>query len=211
MAELKKAVKKTLDMSNVKDRGPFNPKHVESGGYVAKITAVYASESKSGNEMWVFAFQPTDKRDAVYPYYCLLDPDNLWKIRNVAEAAGIAVPKKRIALDPNKLVGKTVGIELEDDEYDGKMKSVITQVMPQDQIDGDDDAEDEPEEDLDDDEEEEEPPAKATKRKAAGSRVKGSTTTPAKRKRKPELEPEEDDDEEDVDDEDLDELDVEDL
>lgn len=204
MAELRKAVKKTLDMSNVKDRGPFNPKHIEAGEYRAKITAVHASESKSGNEMWVFAFQPTDKRDAVYPYYCLLDPDSLWKIRNVAEAAGIAVPKKRISLDPNKLVGKEVGIELEDDEYDGKMKSVIANIFPPDQVDGD--AEDE----VDDEEEEEEPPAKATKRKAAGTRVKDSTTTPTRRKRKPEPEPEEDEEEE-VDDEDLDELDVEDL
>lgn len=205
MAELRRAVKKTLDMSNVKDRGPFNPKHIEAGEYRAKITAVHASESKSGNEMWVFAFQPTDKRDAVYPYYCLLDPDSLWKIRNVAEAAGIAVPKKRISLDPNKLVGKEVGIELEDDEYDGKMKSVIANIFPPDQVDGD--AEDEEEVDDEEEEEEEEPPAKATKRKAAGTRVKGSTTTP--RKRKPEPEPEED--EAEVDDEDLDELDVEDL
>lgn len=206
MAELKKAVKKTLDMSNVKDRGPFNPKHIEAGEYVAKVTAVYASESKSGNEMWVFAFQPTDKRDAVYPYYCLLDPDNLWKIRNVAEAAGIAVPKKRIALDPNKLVGKTVGIELEDDEYDGKMKSVIANIFKPEDVAGEEDEEEPDDEDTEDDEEEEPEPPKRRTRKAAPAKA-----APAKRtRRKPEPEPEEDDDE-DVDDEDLDELDVEDL
>lgn len=203
MADLKPAKKKTLDMTNVKERGPFNPVQVDAGDYRAKITAVYDTESKkSGEDMWVFSFQLNERRAAVYPYYCLLNPDNLWKIRNLCEAAGIAVPKKRLVLDPNKLVGKEVGVTLEDDEYDGKMKSVIQAIFPANELEDDDvsptdDADDDEDETADDveDDEEEEPPARKSKARKA---------KPSKKAAEPE-------DDEDVDEDDLEELDVDEL
>src|SRR3546814_15097473 len=65
-------------------------------------------------------------RRAVYPVYCVLDPKSLWKLRDVLVACGEKVPKKRLAIKGDVILNKEVGIFLEDDEYEGKPKSVIT-------------------------------------------------------------------------------------
>lgn len=136
-----KATAQILDFTNVKDRGDYNPVHVEPGEYLMKISAVVDSESKQGNAMWVFALShvappvPTAAR-ATYPFYCVLDAKSLWKVRGLAISAGYNVPKSRFSLDPNKLVGRVVGVIVEDDEYEGKVRSKIAQVMPPDEVDG---------------------------------------------------------------------------
>lgn len=184
--EMRKARKKTADMTNVKDRGPFNPKHMAEGDYTAKIVAVYEQRNKDDTkDMWVIAFQLQDRRDVVYPYYCTWDDNQLWKIRNVFEACGVSVPKKRVALDPARIENKLVGITLEDDEYQGKPKSVIGAVMSlKDMEDGPDSDDVDDDDDIEEEEEETPPPAKKRRKKA------------------PEPEPEEDDEDEEDDDED---------
>lgn len=215
MAELKKAAKAVIDFTNVRERGPFNPKHIEAGDYLAKVTAVYDTPTKDKAEpQWSFALQLVDNASIVYPYRCKLDADNAWKIRNLLEAAGKSVPKKRVAVDPNVVVGSIVGLTLEDDEYNGKMKSNINAIFSAKDFAGDDeDAEDDVEEEIEEEDEEPEPP----KRKAPVKKAAATTTRKAPVKKKPEPEPEEE--EEDVDDvddiavsdEDMDELEIEDL
>lgn len=152
------AKKKSLDMSKVKDRGDFNPRNVDEGDYKAKIVKVADHESDAGNDGWVFTIK-LDKKSGSYPYYCMFTPESLWKIRNLMVAAGKKVPKKRVQVDPNSVVGKAIGVTMEDDEYDDKLKSIIVNVFPVDELDGDVDDDDEEEEDEDvqeDDEDEEE-------------------------------------------------------
>lgn len=164
------ATPKKMDFSKVKDGGGFRKKRMPEGDYVAKITKVEDAKSKAGNEQWVFSIQLKDHPSCVYPYYCGHDPDQLWKSRNLAIAAGLNVPKKRVNFDPNKLVNKLVGVTLEDDEYDGREQSTIAGFLPVSEVaDADEDADEddeEVEEEVDEDEEEEEPP-KAKKGKKA--------------------------------------------
>ena len=150
------AAKMTLDFSQVKDGGAFSPKHKEEGEYLGTFVSFEDTKSKNNNPMWVFGIQLKTDRRAVYPVYCVLNPDSLWKLRQVLLAAGFKVPKKRLTIDGNRLVGKDVGIFLEDDEYEGKKKSVISSFFPAEEYSGpdagdssDDDDEDEelPEED----------------------------------------------------------------
>lgn len=115
---------RALDFTNVQDR-LFNPKHVPAGDYKAKVTKVDEAKSKADNPMWVFTVVPYAYKDAAFPVYCVLDEKNLWKLRQLGTAAGLKMPKKRLNVDPNKIVGRDIGITLEDDEYEGKMKSVI--------------------------------------------------------------------------------------
>lgn len=122
---------KTVDMSGVKDRGAFNPKRVAEGDYAAVITKVEDAKVKDSDEfMYVFTIKPKKYSQYSYPYRCKLTENQLWKLRNIMVAAGINVPKKRMKLDPNKAVGKSIGITLEDDEYEGKPKSEISAVFP---------------------------------------------------------------------------------
>lgn len=146
MAEAKKATRRVLDFTNVKDKGNFNPKHVPAGDYRAKIVSVEETESSKGNEMWIFGIQLTSMVSAVYPERIVLNENSLWKLRNLLAACGMNVPKKKVAVDPNKVVGKEIGISLEDDEYEGKMKSVISGVFSAEEL-----TDDEPTDEDDDD------------------------------------------------------------
>lgn len=143
--------KQVLDFTNVKESSGINPKHRPAGDYRVKISKVTEETSKKGNLQWVFVMVPTDMQSAAYPYYCQLEENTLWKVRNLLIAAGIDVPKKKVNVDPNKLVGREIGVTLDDDEYEGKLKSVITAVFPASDLDDEDDASsDETEDEADD-------------------------------------------------------------
>ena len=122
---------KAVDFSGVKDRGNFNPKHIAEGDYAATVVKVEDSESKKDQSFqYVFTIKVDKFSQNSYPYYCKLQENQLWKLRNIAVAAGLNVPKKRMKFDPNKVVGKKIGVTMADDEYDGKVKSVIDAVFP---------------------------------------------------------------------------------
>ena len=152
----KKAAPKIVDFSNVKERGNYNPKHVNPGDFKGKVTAVTDEPARDGTDMWTFTIETPAIPRATYPYYCKLAENQFFKLKALFEAAGTAVGKRRVKVDPNRLIGKEIGFALEDDEYEGRLKSVIVEVFPASEVDdtdGDDDAEDE---DLEPDEDEEE-------------------------------------------------------
>lgn len=193
------ASKRKLDFRGVKDRSGFRIKHFPEGDYKGKIVDVADHESDNG-EGWVYTIQV---KNAKFPYYVMTyDKRQLWKVRNVFVAAGMNVPKKMLAVDPNKVVGKFVGVTLEDDEYEGRLRSVIGDLIPVSDLvdvdddfdeDGDEEVEDEDIQEEEEDEEEEKPKAKEKKK----------ATKKAK--------PVDDDEDEEVDDEELEELEVEEL
>lgn len=144
-----------LDFTDVKEGGAsFNKKRVPMGDYLAKITAVKDAPTKESQEpQWLYSIELVDKyTDRKFPYYCKLQANQLWKLRNLFLAAGITIPKKKVKLDPKRVVGKLIGITLEDDEYDGKMQSNISQTFPASEL---DDAEDAADDDLGEEDEEE--------------------------------------------------------
>jgi len=205
MADTATPLKAVLDFTNVKENSGINPKHRPAGDYRVKIAKVIANKSNAGNNQWVFTLVPTDMLSAAYPYYCTLNPDSLWKVRNLLIACGIDVPKKKLNVDPTRLVGKEIGVTLDDDEYEGKMKSVITAVFPSSDLDDESvpaQDEDEPEvEDEPEDEPEAEPEVEAEPEPAA----KPAAKRRAAAKPTPQAEPD------GVEEDELDELGLEDL
>jgi hypothetical protein len=156
----KKVAARTLDFSNVKESSGINPKHVEDGDYLAKVIEVRDDPAKDGEAMWLFIFKLADNTTATYPYYCKLVDNQLWKLRNLFIAAGVDLPKRAVKIDPNKVVGKEVGLVLEGEEYEGKMKSVISAIIPKSDLAEYAAGADEDDDDEDDDEEEEVVPVK---------------------------------------------------
>lgn len=185
---------KIIDMTNVKEGGrSFNKKRVPEGDYLARVTKVEDTEVKSGDNkgdfQWLFSIS-LEKSTGIYPYYCKLQENQLWKVRNLLIAAGINVPKKKLKLDPERLVGKLIAVSMEDDEYDGKLQSTIAAIFPVAEMNGgsDDDAsvDDDDDEDEDEDDTEPEPEPEPVKKK---------------RKKASEPEPEEEEEEEEEEDE----------
>lgn len=167
-----KPTARSLDFTNVRESSGINPVRMEAGDYLATVKGINERESKSsGNPMWEFVIGLNDRPSAVYAYYCVLSAEQLWKVRNLLIAAGINVPKKKVKVDPTRVVGKTIAITLEDDEYEGKEKSTIAAVFsaselapqpePVDDVEDDDEIEVEVEEEV-----EEKPKRKPRAKKA---------------------------------------------
>lgn len=197
-----------LDFSNVSEGGQtFNKKRVPAGDYLAKITKVESKPTKETKEpqwLWTIELQSayTDRK---FPYYCKLVENQLWKVRNLFLAAGKAVPKKKMKVDPNVIVGKLIAITLDDDEYDGKAQSNIVAIFPANELDDstapdedeeeetedeeededtDDDSDDDTDEDEDGEEEDEdEEEAPAPPKKAAKAKIPAQKTASAKAKK----------------------------
>lgn len=154
---------RTLDFSNVKESSGINPKHLDEGEYLGKVIEVRDDPAKDGEAMWNFIIQLEDHKTATYPYYVKLVENQLWKLRNLFVAAGVDIPKKAVKIDPNRVVNKTICVVLEDDEYDGKTKSVISALMPKEEFEGYE-GDTSPADDDEDEDEEDEPAPVAKKR-----------------------------------------------
>lgn len=117
----------SIDFSDVKAPS-FSTVHQAPGVYNAEIAGVEMTKTKSDNtDMLVFAIMAGPGR---YPYYCKIVPNQLWKLRELIEAAGTKVPNKVVQIDPAKYVGTKVNVELEDDTYNGKLRSRVARVAP---------------------------------------------------------------------------------
>ncbi len=158
------------------------------GTHVAKVVEMEEATFQSGNTGFKVAFEivkGAGKGARVYDNFPLAE-NSLWKLKSLLEAVKIKCDG-RIMLDTDKVVGKTLEIDVYHEEYDGKMRARLGEMRKLGlgkQEDDDEDIDDE-DEDFDDDDDEEEPkkPAKKSQKKA---------------KKKPEPEEEdEDDDEED--------------
>lgn len=151
------ASKMTVDFTNVKERSEFNKKRQPEGDYKGKIVKVEDVKAKDDTPQWLYTIEVGK---GVYPYYCKHQENQFWKIRNLLIAAGKNVPKKRINVDPNSIVGREIGVTLEDAEYEGRPQSDIAAVLPLSELDADD-LDDEDEDgisDADDDDDEPAPP-----------------------------------------------------
>lgn len=124
------ATAQNVDFSNVKDGGNFNRKRIPQGDYLAKITKIEDAKAKDGIFQYLVSIKIVSHATAVLPYYCKLQENQLWKLRNLLIAGGLSVPKKRTKVDPNRLVGKLIGVTIEDDEFEGKEQSSIAAVFP---------------------------------------------------------------------------------
>lgn len=187
--------------------------------------------SSNDNEMFKCKWEVTRKKEKATVYDNLvMTPAAAWKVKSLLECAGVKVPKGQMEVDEETLEGLECGVEITNENYEGKDRPKITGFKASDDEDDDededeedeedededededdedesddeddesDDDEDDEEEDEDDEEEEDEKPSKKSKSKK-----------PAKgKKKKPKDEDEDEDDEDDEDDEEEEEEDDED-
>jgi len=187
------ATARVVDLTDVSEGGSFKPRRKPEGDYRAKFVKADDHTSKKEGSLpgWVMTVQIEGDNRSTYPVYLNPDKKQVWKIYQACMAAGLNVKNARLKFDPNRLVGKEIGVYLEDDEYEGREKSVIGEMFPvsevggradEDDIDTDEVIDDEEVEDEDPEEEEEPEPTPPPKKRIA-------------RKRQPEPEPEPEDDE----------------
>lgn len=124
------AKKITIDFSKTEERSSWNTRKMPIGLYRMRIASVQQTEAKDGTPMIVYGLQPTSQqfRTRLLPFYCKLQPNQLWKLRDILVAAGQKVPQRAIKLDPEAIVGAVISAEVEDDLYNGFERSTLTGV-----------------------------------------------------------------------------------
>lgn len=147
-----------VDFSKMKEGGGTR---VPEGDYLAVIKSIKPDTSQNGNRMLVFTFLGKEgklKGKEILDRATLTDKA-LFKLRDILEAVGIAVPRRVVNIPIKKLVGKEIGLTIVDDEpYNGRIKSTVADYISPDSIGEEDDEEDddelEEEDDVEADEEE---------------------------------------------------------
>lgn len=121
-----------LDFSKVKNTQRFNTTHMPEGLYKAKITGVEDKPAKDGTPMLVYTFNilTPGYTDRVFPFYCKLQENQMWKIRDLLVAAGMDVPTKVVQVDPEDIKEKTIAVEVVDSFYEGQKRSSCGSVYP---------------------------------------------------------------------------------
>ena len=168
---------------------------VSEGIHHAKISDIQEKTSQGGDSMLQVAFEVTageDKGNKVFDNLVLTDKA-LWKFKSLLQIIGMKCDGK-VAVDLDKLIGKTLDINVTHEEYNGQIRARVSDYMKSSAAASSDD-EDEDEDSFDDDdvEDTEEEEAPKPKKKPAAKK-------PAPKK-KPEPEEDEDDDWDEDDDE----------
>ena len=146
-----------LDFSKVEERSGINTRSMPEGLHAFKIVSVEDKDANDGTPMWVFFLVPESSKYKTrrFPFYCKLQQNQYWKLRDLLVAAGVAVPKKAQMIDPNKVIGKIVAGDVADETGQYAGRSVIEGIYSIDILEGDDssDTSDDEEYDEEDDEE----------------------------------------------------------
>lgn len=191
--------------------------HLPKGVYDFKVASGEVRESDSGNDYisWQLEVKSGKQKGKKIYHITSLKPDALWNLRGMLEACGIETPESKFKFKIKSVVGKSFRAEVEDDEYQGKTKSVIRDYVVEededDEEDEDEEEEDDEEEDEEDEEEDEAPKKKSSGRSSskatASSRRTSKSSSSAKRSKKSKSKKDEEEDEDD----DLDDLELDDL
>lgn len=121
------AKKIKIDFSKTEESSSWNTKQIPEGLHAAKVASVQETEAKDGTDMLLFGFKLKEPKYKTrnFPFYCKLQQNQLWKLRDLLVAAGETVPKRALNIDPNKIVGRDIVIEVEDDTYNGNVRSTV--------------------------------------------------------------------------------------
>ena len=146
---------------------------IPEGVYNAKVAEANTKKFETGSRgvVWVFEVTDNGKAKGARLYYntVLINADgevatnNLWSFRGVLQALkpNVKISDSMMKIPLTKLVGRTCALEVVDDDYEGKIRSTISDVfnqklMEEDEDELDDDFEEEEEDEEEDEEEEEE-------------------------------------------------------
>lgn len=151
------AKKIRLDFTKVEERSGWNTRSIPEGLHGMKIVGVQDTEAGDGTRMLVYALVPTSAKYKTrrFPFYCKLQQNQLWKLRDLAVAAGVKISKSVVNFDPDSVVGKTVAGEIEEETGQYAGRSSVNAVYGTDILDGADEPTDEDDEYAEEGDEEE--------------------------------------------------------
>jgi hypothetical protein len=181
------------------------------GDYLVKILDASMRENEDtgarGVNVRAQVVKPSKFKGKTQYGYCSLKKNALWNFRNLINAAlGRNVAGKTVDIDLGRFKDKIVGAVIEEDEYEGKVRSRISTWFPREEYEESEDDESEVEDDEEEEEdeyEEEEEDEDEEEEEEPAPRRRGKAAPRSRSKRKRPADEEEDEDLEDVEVEDL--------
>lgn len=159
----------TVDFSDVTGReGKKSSRsaHVPPNDYLVKCTKAELTKSRDKQTPEIRVMYQIVK--GKYKGKTLIDDlylteGALWRLRATLEGMGMSIPDKRVKLPVSKMVGKTLGVTVDDDEYNETVRSRVVDAFLESELsdesedlDDEDEDEDEDEDDEDEDDEDDE-------------------------------------------------------
>ena len=118
-----------IDLSNYKDTSSAR---VPEGRYRVVVDDVETDTAKTGNtviKVWLRILGGVQDGEVIIDRLTLTDKA-MFRVVGFMQGIGIPTPKKRLALDLRSFLHRQVDVDVEDDEpYNGRIKSKITQYI----------------------------------------------------------------------------------
>jgi hypothetical protein len=152
----------TIDFGDVPKEKRQRFRRIDEGEYPAKVVSwkkKYKDNDKSNAPYLAWTLQITEGKFKGTPFIenTSLKKDALFNLRNLIFACSNGkknVAGKTVNFDPDSLIGKKIGIVVEDEEYDNKMRSTVVDMKPISEMEEDEDEEADEDEDEEEDEDE---------------------------------------------------------
>ena len=119
--------------------GPVDFSGVESGGgralpdgeYLLKVVEVEVKDAQNGGQYLAFKYKVANgpMSGAMVWDNTSLKPQALWRLRSLLECFNMSPSDGKMDLDLAKMVGKTVFVEVANEEYQGKKKPRIANLI----------------------------------------------------------------------------------
>lgn len=147
------------------DGGGGGSVRVPEGDYHVKITEIKQDTSQAGNAKIVISYKGLDGalKGKTLKEHMAITAKTGWRVRNWIRAIGAKIPENEFDLPFAKMVGKELGVTLQDDSYTNNQGKTVINSKVSDYLSLDDlasaeeeDDEDADEEDSDEDTDEEE-------------------------------------------------------
>lgn len=116
-----------VDLSNVQENSYVIP----NGIYAAKCVDVTQDVSKGGNPMFVWDFELVggDYNGRTFKSWTAITPAAMWKVAETVQALGVGQTGQVVKFKRSDVIGKACGLVIEEDEYNGKVSSKISNVI----------------------------------------------------------------------------------
>jgi len=161
----------SVDFEGVESGGG---KPVPDGNYNAALNAVEEKEGETSGEPYLSCRWKIvgGKSDGATVFDNIsLQPQSLWRFRTILECLGYEIEEGPMAIDLDDVIGEECGIEVTNEEWEGKDKPRITGFMSEGEEEEEEEEPEEEEEEEPEEEEEDEPPKKK-KRKSRAKKPK---------------------------------------
>lgn len=117
-----------VDFTGITSGGNYN---IPEGDYVAEVTEVEQKLSKQQKPFIAFTLTLRGDQEGKKLFHnCSLQPQALFNLRRTLEALGYEVPNGPMYLNLTELQGLYLGVHVENEEYQGKVRPRVTDVFP---------------------------------------------------------------------------------